>query len=109
MVSVGSRNALVTILAPTDSQAASGEVTTSYAAFGTRWVRFEDLSGRESMIGQAAQSEATIRITMPWDQTLDAVTTRYRITFGSRTLEINSIANVSMRNRELVMMCTELQ
>ena len=64
----------------------------------------EPITGREYFDSQREQASTSHRIRM---RHLDGVTHRMRVAWGGRIFEIESVANVDERKRELVLMCTE--
>jgi len=92
------------IEAPAESQAADGSIVQTWSTFADAWASVEPLTGREYFSAQREQASASDRIRM---RHLDGVTHRMRVAWDGRIFEIESVANVDERKRELVLMCTE--
>lgn len=82
-----------------------GEPTSSYEVYGHFWAAVEPLSGRELWQAQQVKATTTHRVTMRY---VDGVTPGMRLIHKGRTLEIDAVADVGERTRELQIMCTEV-
>jgi SPP1 family predicted phage head-tail adaptor len=94
----------ITIEAPAESQAADGSIVQAWSTFVGVWASVEPLTGKEYFSAQREQASTSHRIRM---RHLDGVSHRMRIAWGGRIFQIESVANVDERGRELVLMCRE--
>jgi SPP1 family predicted phage head-tail adaptor len=68
------------------------------------WASVEPLSGRELATAQSVYAETTVKITMRY---LSSVIPAMRIVFEGRFYNIQSVVDVDMRHRELIILCSE--
>lgn len=94
----------VDIQAHGETRAENGEVIATWTSIATVWASVEPLSGRELWQAQQVQSEATIRVRLRY---FSGVTTKHRLKFGERLLDIKAVINPAERNAELECLCTE--
>jgi SPP1 family predicted phage head-tail adaptor len=73
----------------------------------TMWASIAPATARdlERVAAGTVLSSATHIVTMPYHA---QVTTKTRITFNGRTLNVTGVSNPDERNRELILACTEL-
>jgi SPP1 family predicted phage head-tail adaptor len=71
---------------------------------GVVWASVSPLSGRELLLAQQVNAEATIRVSMRYWKGL---TTDHHILHGTRELAIVSIVDRDDRHRDLELMCRE--
>lgn len=64
----------------------------------------EPLNGRELFSAQQVNAETTVRITMRYRPD---ITQRTRIKYRDKFFNIQTLINPEMRNRELILMCSE--
>jgi SPP1 family predicted phage head-tail adaptor len=83
-----------------------GGFTESWATASKPWVSIEPLDSREEFFAGQVRAGVTHRVKMRY--TTDA-TTKSRILFGSRVLDIKSLKNTDEGDRELVLLCAEVQ
>lgn len=69
------------------------------------WGSVEPISGREYFLAKQVQAETTHKIRIRYYSGLRA---DWRILFGARIFEIDSIINFEERNKEMVLMCHEM-
>lgn len=81
--------------AETQTQGATGEVTSTYATDTTVWGSLEPLSGRELEQARQISEEVTYKSVIRYYSSL---TTEYRISHDSRTFEIVNIRNFEERD-----------
>ena len=82
-----------------------GGAVETWSNFATGvWAAVEPLQGRELTNAQAVFAETTTKISMPY---LTGVTTAHRITNGGKIYNIQSIVNIEMRNRDLIILASE--
>lgn len=84
---------------------ASGGPVEEWTTSSSRWASVEPLKGQEKMIADQLQSQVTHKIKMRW---FDGLSTKDRITLGSRTFQVQSINDVMERHRELQVMALEV-
>lgn len=88
-----------------------GQVSSS----STAWVvvarpraMIEHLSGQEAELARQLYPNATYRLTIDYNATLDSTGgTRRTVTFGSRTMHIGAVLNPDLENRQLQLLCGE--
>ncbi|MFH1731833.1 MAG: phage head closure protein [Planctomycetota bacterium] len=97
----------VALQAATSAQDSYGEAIKTWATVKSVWGRVEDLTGRELLLAQQVQSEATVRVTIRYPSGT-TLTSANRVVADGRTLEIVSVANPEGGRRELVLMCQEV-
>jgi len=94
----------------TEGQDAEGQTTYTPSLDGTRWAQVEPLAGREFMEAGKMEARHTHRIKMRYyDSSFNSVEYYIVLIEGTRTLEINSIADIMEKNWELELMCTEVK
>ena len=96
----------LTIQTPAQGAAdAFGETTLTWADYATVWGQIEtDMpSEREQGAKTRQQQGMTVRT-----HYVSGVTSKMRVKFGSRYLEIQGVENPSQMNRELVLTCSEM-
>lgn len=104
-MSAGTRHCRVTVLtASAGVQDSMGQVAADYATIGDRWVEIEQLEGRELERARAIVADASHRVTMLWDP---QVTTRSRLLYRGRVLEVAAVNNTDERRKEMVLVCRE--
>ena len=89
-----------------ESQDTYGGVTRTWTTLDTVWGSVEPLSGKELIEAQQLDATLTHRIRIRY---LANVTETCRITFDSRTFEIQTVRNFSERNREMELLCKEVR
>lgn len=100
---------LVSIQINTPTVTAQGERVDSWSEVSKVFAEIAPLEGREFYQAQQVNSEITTRITIRWVP-LNISSRHHRIVFGAHTYEIISPPiNTEMANRELVMMCKEIE
>lgn len=109
MKRAGLRRHKVTIQSATEASDSYGGTTQTWATYATRWACIEPLSGREFFSAQQVNSELTSKISIDYDSITAAITPKMRVTYNSRTFRIISPPiNVGEANREVLLMCAEL-
>ena len=96
----------VTIQQPVETQDSYGEPIITWTALDTVWGAVEPLRGGESYTRNDAQllAEADYRIRL---RHRSDVTHKMRVVWGTRVFQINHVADVMERQRELHLMCEE--
>ncbi len=103
----GARKHKITVQNTTQTQDTYGGVTDSWGTYCTRFAGVKTFTGRESVEGQQIIGSRIIRFTLPYDSVTDAITTKMRISWDSRTFDIQDVENVDERNREVFLTCLE--
>lgn len=94
----------VIIQTSTPSQSGTGEVTESWGTFATVKASISPSSGREFFASEQLNAEMSHKVKIRY---LSGVTTKMRVLFGSRVLDILSIVNIDEKNHEMILMCKE--
>lgn len=94
-----------TIQTSTEAQNSFGEPIRTWTTFATVWMEIAPMTGRELTAQKAALSETTIRVVIRY---LSGVTPKMRVVYGTRTLEIESVADRDERHAEMELMCHEV-
>lgn len=95
----------VTLETETKTQSSSGALTSTWATLDKVWAQIEPMSSRELMEASQRGTNETHKVTLRYR---DDLTTKERVKFGTRVLNIGSLVNVGERNRTLVLMCEEV-
>lgn len=101
---IGKLRHRVTIERVTVTQDTDGSAIETWTPFATVQASIEPISGREYTAAQSTQAEMTHRIRL---RHLPGVTPKMRINYGAHTFDILSVINISERNRELELVCSE--
>lgn len=95
----------VTIQSRSQAQNAIGEMADTWVTFATCYAELEDvLPGKEEIVAAQVNVAHTVMISMRY---VAGVTPRMRVLYGSRTFNVQAVANTGERDRELVLTCTE--
>lgn len=108
MMQAGRLNRRIIIHQNTPTRDANGGEVESWSVLAYRWASLEPINGREYFTAQQTASEVTHRVRIRYDYTVKTVTPKMRIVYGSRTFDIESVINPRESNKELVLMCREL-
>lgn len=109
MKHAGLKRHKITIQSATESADSYGGTTQTWATYTTCWACIEPLSGREFFSAQQVNAELTSKITVGYDSKTSVVTQKMRITYNGRTFRIVAPPiNIEERNREILLMCSEL-
>lgn len=108
MIQAGKTNRQITIQQNTPTRDANGGLVDAWAALATRWAAVVPLNGKEYFTGKQEASEVSHRVRIRHDPVVAAVTPKMRILCGTRIFDIESVINPREANREIVMMCREL-
>lgn len=97
----------VSIQSVSGSRDAHGQVAQTWATAVKRWASIVDTSGNELRRAQQVNAEVSAVITLR--EQYDALTSKHRIVFGSRTFNIESVIGGSDRTpqRGQVLACRE--
>ena len=102
-VSVGELRHKVTVQKPITVSDAGYE-SVSYTDVATVWASIAPLKGREFWTAKQIASTVTHRVIIRYRSDVSA---NYRILFGSRVFDIETVRNIDERGRWLVMECIE--
>lgn len=105
----GSLNRRITVQSYTTTVNAYGEPIKSWSTYAQRWAAVEPLLGREYWAAQQVVAENSVRFRMRHDATTSAITPKMRVSYDSRTFDINSVINVKEQSKEIVLMTTEVR
>lgn len=106
MIRAGSLRHKITFQVATNSRGATGEQIKTWATYRTAFAAVEPLQGREFFEAQQFQNETSVRIKTRYNSDLAQVDPRdYRISFNSKTYDIQSIINLYESSKELHFMC----
>jgi SPP1 family predicted phage head-tail adaptor len=83
-----------------------GGLSTTYATASTVWASIEPLSGRELFLAKQSQSDTDFKITIRF---YSGLTTNYKVKWGTRYFQINSIQNTGENNEQMLLMCKEIK
>lgn len=86
---------------------ALGQVETLPETVATVWARVVPLSGREAVIARKQQASATHQVTIRYSSDTAGVTPEFWFLWGQRQLNIAQVINTDLRNRQLVLLCSE--
>jgi SPP1 family predicted phage head-tail adaptor len=81
-----------------------GQEIKTYTTYATVWADVRQISGREMLNAQAAQSEITYRIYVRYNA---SIVITDRIVWDTRTLEINAVINTDGKKLMLELLCKE--
>ena len=95
----------VTIQTFTTTTDSYGQPIESWATFAEVWGAVEPLTGREYFQAQQVQAEVNYRVRLRY---LAGVVPTMRVLHDGRTLEVQAVINPDERNRELQLMCREV-
>ena len=84
-----------------------GQLDGSWTNQATRRAEVKQLSGRELTAANQLYNGAQYIVTLWYEDDL-SISTDWRISWGSRTLEIGNIHNVDQQNRTWQLLCSEV-
>ena len=102
----GSLRHRVLVEKPTDTQDASGAVALGFTCVAIVWASVEPLRGRETLLAEQITAQMDTRIRMRWSPPLDCMTAKWRLRFKDVIYNIQSIAHIGHRQREIEVMCS---
>ena len=97
------RNRLV-LQSKTETRGAAGGVSTTWTTQATVWGGIHPISGKEYTAIQQTQNEATVKIVMRYQSSIDET---WRVVNGGRAYAIESIINENDRDRMMTLMCLQ--
>ncbi len=95
----------VTLQAPATTYDADQQPVTTWVDVATVRAAVVPLTGREYWQAKAVNAELTHRVTIRYRR---GVQTTWRVLYGSRALEILSVADVDERHERLELLCKEV-
>lgn len=95
----------ITIQQPAESQDSNLELITTWTTFATVWAEILPLIGREYWSSRQTVSEVTGKIRMRY---ISGLTTKMRITDGSKTYDTEAVIDIENRHAEIVLLVKEL-
>lgn len=104
---MASRPQKITIQSRTETQDAYGQPIMSYSNYATVWAEIYHLTSREYFDAKQTESENTIKFRLRYDKRMDSLNKQMRVSWDSRTFDIDSVVNVNMRNEYIILVCTE--
>ena len=104
MISAGLLRHRISIEAYSTAKNGRGEDISQWATHAQRWADVTPLSGREAERAKQIEAEATWKITLRYDPTIQP---DHRIKFDGRTLDILSIIDTDYQHRELQILAKE--
>lgn len=109
MKHAGTKRHKITVQSATESTDSYGGTTQTWSTYTTCWAAIDPISGREFFSAQQVNSELTSKIYVGYDSKTAAITPKMRISYNGRTFRIVSPPiNVNEMNREILLMCAEL-
>ncbi|MFO7905803.1 MAG: phage head closure protein [Pirellulaceae bacterium] len=103
----GRLNKRITLQQPVTTTDSFGGETTTWQDVASRWAGIEPLRGKEYFEAQAAQSQIELRIVIRYDSALASLDPTWRVQYGARVMEIESVINTGERNEQFELMCRE--
>lgn len=101
----GKYNHQVYLQAPAKTFDSEGQEVITWTTVGTVWAEILPLTGREYFQAKAANSELTHEIHIRYRRNLKTI---WRVLYGTRALEILSVADVEEKHEELELLCKEV-
>ncbi len=95
----------VEVQSRTLTQDSYGDVLPTWTTQATRWAEVVPVSGREVHLAGRITSETTHTVRLRYLSGLDS---KWRILWGTRVLEIESVINTDEINWEMVLACKEV-
>jgi len=110
MIRAGKLRHKVTFQRFTTTQNSFGETVETWEDHAERSAAIEPLSGKEYWDAQQTTAETSVRVRVRHDSTTEAITSKDRIAYDGRTLEIVSPPiRINERRREIHFMCREIE
>jgi SPP1 family predicted phage head-tail adaptor len=100
----------VTVSSPSFSTSAQGGRTTTWSDVASSIAaKIETSTQSEQLAGGQVKAILTHRVIVRYTATLAAAAASWRITWGTRTLQVQAIENIESRNAFLAFLCREVQ
>jgi SPP1 family predicted phage head-tail adaptor len=106
-VRAGEFNRRVQLQKPTFSTDSEGRTSETWATVMTVWAAIEPLQGRESLLAAQVQTTLSHRVRLRGELRSLGITARWRIVYGAKIFDIQSITDSLEGHRELVLECQE--
>lgn len=100
----GELNKRVILQVSTKARTTGGDVTETWTDYATVWAKIRPLRGREYYNAQQIQTENYVEITIRFRHN---VTPEWRINYGRRYFNIETVINPDESNQYLELICTE--
>jgi SPP1 family predicted phage head-tail adaptor len=97
----------VSLLSPAGTQDSYGQPSSVYSTEATVRAAIEPLNGRELFQAQQVGSDISHRVTIRGVDTPSGLKASWRVAFGSRTFEVESIKDDDERGFRTELMCVE--
>ncbi len=97
------RNRLI-LQSQTETRETGGGVVVSWTTQATVWGGIHPISGKEYTAIQQTQNEATVKIIIRYQSSIDET---WRVVNGGRAYSIESIINENDRDRMMTLMCLQ--
>lgn len=81
-----------------------GQETITWTDEAQIWASIEPISGREYFLAKQVQAETTHRIRIRY---YSGVRADWRVLYGTRVFNIESVINPEEANKEIILMCRE--
>ena len=94
----------ITFQSPINTNDGMGGVTVSWEDEFNAWAEIDPPKGREYFAAGEKQTEITTRVRVRYRS---GIVGSWRVKFGTRIFDINSIIDPDERHRELILMCVE--
>ncbi len=101
----GKLNKMITIQSAVETQSAIGEVTTTWQLMATVWAGITPLVGAELYRLKSVDAKISVKVRIRY---IAGISTKMRLLYGSRVLNILSIVNIREKDKEIVLMCEEI-
>ena len=101
---IGKLRHQVEILKPVISKDTLGQEIESWEVQHSVWASIEPLSGKEYFSAKQVNSEATIKLTIRY---VESLLPHWVVQFGQCIFNIEAIINLEERNRYLQLLCSE--
>lgn len=103
-IRTGDLNKRIILQTATPTQDAFGEPALVWATLAERWAAVEPLTGNERFAAQQVNPRVSHKVTIRY---LAAMTSKARVLYGTRVLEVDAVLNPLERNESLELLCTE--
>ena len=96
----GQLDKLITVQESTTGRDAYGGVTDSWATFAQYWARLEYLGGAERMGSDQVRGDVEVQFTVRHDPSVSRLTPDMRVSWNSRTFDIEAVFTEGEQGRE---------
>lgn len=86
---------------------AGGQPVYVHTPICTRWARVEPITGREVWNAEQVQADVTHRVTVRFDETIQANAVRWSFDYNGRIFEVRSARDIDEARRFLELLCVE--